>query len=786
MTGLFDAFNKSTDSTALTPFQTETMTAVGVGITAAKRGAGRKANNDPQLARQMVGGRHAVSESVLQGYATAGVDVTPELQADLDELDNFALTTQTIGEMDAASRADMIRRGHQGFRRDVLDQKEAAIVKRIADRSRDVLTEKAQLDRILKRQSVQANSIELEAAQRTNALQRELDKAREITENMTLQQLNDSYKGNGINGITRTMHAQMLFERSKQEADIVKNLALTDPTTVGFFGNVGGGASSNSSSRGVDRVEKLSHMDPNILGSMLEEAVDMAVASDDQLIPTITVPGTQDEVSLAELQEAATKQQERENELGEARGASFRVNAQRVHTNYAATVSLFAERTTALGMQWSPNSPVADELYQLQDNYREQISGGNWQGAQETVNQIKTFQDSVFSDFIQNQPEARQGALSELLLQGKLITADTTLDYLVDSSGAAAAYEVQDNNAYRETNDYLQRWLAQVSRGQESDDVIGSAFAETVDPETAREARRSMIANNVSSEAMAQIFQQEFQDTIFTEGLAGVFARAKQGAADILETGTPDQKMAAEQQLTVLNRVEKTFFGATPAAKQITNRVDGMLVKLPAVFPDGKGGQVQLLDDAGNPVERTLINPVVLSQTIDAAQGVLDDGGVDIQLKNALVESIQQQRQQLVTSHIPNTLRKHSLMFGMSAEYRLDPSADGGAVVGRIYDRSAGDLIKAMALAEGEPITTFEAFNNASNEAQSQAIDARIEEILANPQEHYVPRLGGASIANVNRAAAHNQALREFQNGDTNPGSGSQLGGLIDSLFNGE
>ena len=814
MPGLFDAYNKTVgkdNRSKLNAFQTESMVQYGQSYKEARNADGRqRSRGTVSMRREMIGGRHAISESVLQAYSTAGVDVPEELQADLDQLDTLAISANQIAEMDNRARIDMVRRGHQGFNPAYLDKLEGDILRRVSDSARNVITEKQQLDRILKRQQVTANRLNIAKGYRNEEIEQRIQQARNITKDMAASELREAYEGGGINGVSRAMLLNIYLERAKKEQEATAAMISLNPQNSGFFGlSTGTGATGRSSANSVaqanNRIRQIAdRLDPDVLNELLQDASEQAATDEGTGVTMVPIPGFGDPVLYQELIQAATIQQERENEFGQAKAASARVQSSKLHTRFNALLASQIESMNNVGMRVSPDSVPMRRVAQHRENYENAVAALDWGEAGNQLDKMEALFADMIKGYANNQPANSRPMMQEIVDNGKPVSNIATSDYILDMAGTNGLHMVENVPAYRETFDIVNRIIAQVQRGQVTDEEgeasnvdVRALLAGTADANGDRQRMRDLLVQNLSSEAMQLVFQQELSESI----LANVMHRVIQTPIANLETRVsnsnsidPPQAEDMSRQLEALRSVQRSLFGQDPGSTEFESNSVGLLRTQPAVFPDGKGGQLQLVDEDGQPVQRTLINHRVLAQTIDAGQKLLEEAGVNVNLRQSIREGFDLSRDAVVAKHMPDNPLKMALMYGISANYRLDITADGRSTMNAIYDVTSRNIQKAFRLSSQDVLSVTNALDavthSASPEDRAGYIEARTQEILANQQIHYNPMLSpmAAGQTKVDYETARRQALIEFNDSSTiNPESARQSQSLgqafDDALF---
>lgn len=214
---LLSKFRKKQGDTT-DPQKAETVVNFGRNL-ATLRGSNQGSRN---IARPMVGGRHAQTESILTGYATAGKKVTPALQKKLDELDNLAANAQIASEMDDKVRIQLIGAGSKSLDKANIDAHEKRLITELGDLTRDVLTEGLQIERqtkranlTLKEQTIRSNAITIENAEREQTYNN-------LVQEFTVPELED-YVENGEyrdDGIPTTWILKRLGERQTQSVSL--------------------------------------------------------------------------------------------------------------------------------------------------------------------------------------------------------------------------------------------------------------------------------------------------------------------------------------------------------------------------------------------------------------------------------------------------------------------------------------------------------------------------------------------------------------------------------------
>lgn len=100
---------------------------------------------DPNYVIEMLGGRHATSETILNGYASSGQTPSRELMGVLDELDVLAESANALASMDPKVRTRLQGQA-AGANLSVIKQREGELLRKANDIAREVVTASARAE----------------------------------------------------------------------------------------------------------------------------------------------------------------------------------------------------------------------------------------------------------------------------------------------------------------------------------------------------------------------------------------------------------------------------------------------------------------------------------------------------------------------------------------------------------------------------------------------------------------------------------------------------------------
>lgn len=803
MAGLFDSFNKTmgVDPNKIDGQQTETAVAVG-NYTRDLSGS----NSRPDAALSMANGRHAMSSAVLNGYAVAGKEVDAKVLGMMDELDQLAVASQSIAAMDNRTRINLIARGNHGADPARIKAKEAELLRKIGDSTRDVLLEDKQIKRILARQSVETgsqrirsneqgiiqNDINIQKQLRSAETELEMKRYTEITKDMTAKQLQDAYNGDGITGVPRIALSSIMQDRAKKEFDTANNLLAMNPKNAGLFGfgSTGGRTRAGSKSRSVnaqinDQVDSLSiRSNSTILGEVLENNAEtnlLAAKNGETIDPAqlVEVPGI-GTTTVGVVQMAMTKALERENKLTEAQGASFNIQAPIVDRKYAATMTRFSEQLKSLGID--PNNPksnVGQVMYAAQDQYRLAINSGDIGAANEAVEKIDNLRKEIVTDLIDsdNIPEERKGFLEELTLTGKPRSIEATVNFTASVAGNQLAIAARQNPAFENLADYTNLVIGNAQRAKEANNTPNDPDA-PFDPNApdvekfTNEDAKKILEDNFESGQGAAIMINDTAELIVSDTLYNIFGEMIDSAR---EAGDFNALGAAE-------RARQVVFGDNHAAKKIVG--DGVKFRLRReidyVGITSKGDTQSFTNADGSNATVDSVNVDIMFDLLAPLSHKLKESGVNMNISNELITRLKQNKPQYVQMLRPQNPEQKALLASVSSRYMLDQYSDDTQAMNEVLTLAINGIENAI---DGDESNNKaeNIFNNMNNDEKEKWINDRVETIL----DRYEPD-GNTRVPRQHRRM---QAVRQARKDMEQIALGEEidneldLSSIVDSLF---
>lgn len=808
MSGLFDNFNKTmgVDNKRIDAQQTETAVAIGNYMRDLSG-----SNSRPDAALPMQDGRHMASSTVLNQYAIAGQEVSPEINAMLDELDQLSIASQSIAGMDNKTRIGLIARGNHGVDPARIKQKEAQLLTQIGDATRDVITEGDRNKLILQRQSVirgsqaiDANDLQLAAANRSDEAAVELERYQDLTENMTAKELQTAYNGEGIQGVPRVAIAALMQERAKLEFETAQNLSASNPANVSLFGFGSNSTNTRSSGKGKsidafldDRSTALSvAVAPELIREALEANQEAnLIASRNGEEPnfnqTINIAGVPEPVPIAIATMALEKRNELDNKFNQSERGRFQVQAPIAARNYDSTIARFSEQLDALGVDINnPNSNLGSVLYRAQDEYRLAMRSGDIGAANEAVTKIENIANDTVKEMIDSKhiPDEEKRFLSEIVTTGKPRSADSVSDFLTSRSGNGLTVATRNNPAFESLADYTN---VIVSNGQKQFEdegaledggnqnnalrLLSGEDAEEFTPEHVKD----IIERNFDSGIGSSIMINETAEFIVSDTLANIFDELISNAQ---EAGDPPA-------LRMLEQSRRAVFGDNHAARKIVGDGEKFTLRENVAFQGiGNDGKfINLENNDGTPVTLDVTNNKLLFDMLRPLSVALERSGIQVDLPNELLTRLKSNADSYTQMLKPQNPEQKALFASVSSRYMTNQYSDDTESMGQVVGMAIRGIESSMT-GEGESNEARETiFNQMTKEEKEVWINDRASQIADNiiaetgsgtpsgrisPRAHIMMRARRLALNDMQQILLGNDVDTELD-----------LGSVVDSLF---
>lgn len=803
MTSLFANFNKTmgVDNKRIDAQQTETAVAIG-NYTRDLTGG----NSRPDAALKMQDGRHVASSTVLNQYAIAGQQVSPEINAMLEELDQLSIASQSVAGMDNQTRIRLIARGNHGVDPARIKQKEAELLSAIGDQTREVLTEKQRIDLNVsrenltqERQDTERNELALRAGRRSEQTQAELQRYRDITEDMSFTEIQDAFNNEGIEGIPRVGLALLLNERAKLELELKTTQAALSPETTGLFGFGSNTTNTRSSGKGKsidaqlnDAATSLSvEASPILLRQALEqrqEADALSLKNGGQINPSqvIEIPGINRPVAIATAQIALQQINERNTKFNETQAATFNAQAPLVTNLYNSTILTFGEKLKSQGIDINnPNNQIGRELGRQQDEYRLAMSSGDLGAAREAITNLRKKQDEIIEEIVDgdNVPELEKAFRSENATTGKGRNPASTVDMLASVSGNSLIVATRTNPAFKNLGDYTNATIAQGQRDFEADQNSEEARLNRIKEGGKIEKFedrhiQDILERNFDSGTGSALMINSTANFIVNEELYGILQEAISNAEQTQDGPARN----------ILEQTRRILFGDNHAARQLIGDEEGKFrlrrnIPFNAVGNDNQFESLQ--NDDGTPVTYNITDKQLLFEMLGPLSAKLEKQGIPINIGNELLTRLQSNAGNYADLLKPNNLEQKALFMSVSRNYMSNRYSNETDAMRIIVDSAIDGIRDSMIKGDTTLSDSQTIFSTMTREEREQWVFNRSNDILG---EQGVP----ASDRNsTNRAAgfqgikALGQARREFNDilSGTAENGEADLSLIVDSLF---
>lgn len=748
----------------------------------------QRSSADQTIARSMQNGRHAFSESVLQGYATAGAEVDEELNTMLGELDALAVSSQAIATMDNATRQRYINRGFREFDSSAITEREAELQQLIMDRSRGVLTENESLDRELKRMAVDNNRMSITESRMTLAAKEADARYKSVTEGMTFDQLYDAYQKGGISGVPRTWLAGEMQARGQLEYEARQlKTAMTpggagDPAATGLSllmglgtGAVGQkpGSGAAGSAKGLD-YEKISEA---IAYNFTGDQIDALISEYEEARLTnpeasaagtgVTLPGFGVTVPLPVILKARGFSTEIANmgvkpdDLGRLRSTQARI---------LSGQTVFADSLVQLGGTISANSAAQAKVARHYGDANAALKAGDVAGAETALKLADDEAGKVIDAMITTRPKAQQGFLTDLRVSGRPNSPEAVSDFLSAETPTVALERLKAGSPYHEAATLVFSEMRSfednanaVATAANGANVFG-ALAQ-VDPELKRVALRDQLLDNASVSLYSKTFNASVGERIASVGLQGaLLGRIKELQSSLGPKPTETQL----QEVALLSKAAETVFGADWKRGRMSQ---SFYRQFPLTDDNGD----PILDAQGQPLETKLLDVKSVIAALAPVQVQLRDAGSDYQLFSAMIGSVEKNAEGLAGELLPgNDPLKQAVFYMANGSYRSSSEMDANTAAMSIVTQQAELLNQAIDTAEALPTRVTEVIEAArGSQAEQRLIKQRAEEIVGNWDKMYDPALGGVAREKLGdpttprnsiqaRRAAQTQAVQEM------------------------
>lgn len=804
MAGLFDNFNKTmgVKPERIDAQQTETLVSYGTFYRDLTGKAGK-----PEAALSMQDGRHEVSSVVLNQYAVAGVEVDANVRSMMDELDNLAVASQSIAAMDNETRINLIARGNHGADPMRIKQREAELVRKIADATRNVVTEKEQIQRVLLREQRVQTELQTDKLIRNDETEREFKRYVDLTKDMTASELQNAYNGAGVPGVPRVALASIMSDRAKLEQETYDNTVLRDPKKSGLFGfgtNVtsrGGNRSGGSNSLQAqinDQAEAISlGFAPGVIGKLIDDhdAANVIAARNGEEIPpiqTVKLP-TGDDVNINVLRIAQTKALERENKLSEAELSNFRRMAPIVNRTYETAMVRFSEQLDAIGLSTNNiDVNLASAFYRDQDAYRLATAAGDIGAMKAAVEAIEQKQAKLIEQYIETLPEERRAVIEQIVYTGKPVTLGGkggVSDALGSMAGNELALAAKSNPMLAGNADYMNLTISQAERTatQAANDSDGRQSTRALagdkdEAEYTSDDRRVTIEQNYDSGVAGQIIIDNTAEDIFSMTTYMLLNEKLDAAQQQLQVNNNPQ---AQAQVQELQRVRQALFGKNHTAMRLVG--DGKLEMIrerrefQAFGNDGRPVQLTLPD--GSPATEEVVRHDIVFDLLPEMDKRLQAVGINSQLGNEVMIRAREMRDIYIDRYRPKNPAQKMLLASAVTSYATDNSINDREAVGQVVDVTLGVLNDAM-VKQGVNTVDVKA-GDLTSEQQAKWFNERVTELLNDPTQYTMTPLpnGQTPSPYLARRQARAELLKRAEEGAAVEVPKERLSQLVDEYF---
>lgn len=800
MAGLFDNFNKTmgVDDKRIDAQQTETIVRYGNFFRDLSGSASR-----PDAALTMKDGRHEVSDNILNQYSIANEVVSDEIRQSIDELDQLAVTSQSIAGMDNRTRIALIARGNHGADPARIKQKESEIIRRLDDLTRDVVNEGKRNTRILQEQSIQTNSLNLKAAERSEEAAAEIARYKEITKDMTVEELTTAFNGEGLEGVPRVALSQVLLNRQALRLDIANNNALLNPENNGVIGGFprGNVSRTTGSSTGKGKPitneqlvkDQVNFLATRVHGGVLEAALQdnieeelMVVKEGGQppLNTTIELPeiGT---VNISVAKEALTKITERDNKLGKAQSETFNNQAQLATKTWNATFAAFNDKMNQLFIDPSdPQTPIGREMINLNREFEAAALAGDAGTMAEVTKKLQTRSDQIVDDMVDSDaiPEEQRPFLLGLVTTGGPLSAIDGARYLNDVAGIDLEIATRDSLVFSSVGDYFNNVKAQAQRDfLNSEETANNALITGKQPEFTDEMGIEAIEKNFDSNFAAKLMINDTADAMLSNTVYDIIEESLNVAR---EAGDPPALRRLEQARTLI-------FGENHVAREIVGDGENFSLRsMQAVSATGNDGEIITLQrEDGSPVTQDVLNKKITFTMLNGVSAKLKEAGIDIDLTTEAVTRLTENRNLMLSNMMPRLPQEKALLAAVSSTYLLNKGSGELPAMNRIYSIALNGIKKSMVNVEDFD-ESKEVFQNLTGgqrirnlQDRTAAIQLEIIERSKNDNSVITRTMENTLFEATNLAVKEQNAI--LNGDDVDGGLAEQnIGSIVDSFFN--
>lgn len=735
-----------------------------------------------RAARTLVDGRHSASGQVLTGYAAAGQEVTAEMRAAIDELDNLAIHGNAIAGMDDRVRMGWVGEGASTYDIGMLERREGELVKQLADMSRGVLTEDARLTLRAKRAST--DIIEHEAKVLAADVDPEV-KANwdNILGEMDVKSITTMLESGETQGIPRN------YAVAYQQT-LIQNRATTQTHTL-----QGGAAVESFRASAIAQ----NYSDPRILAKQIEDhnrenqlllEAGQAPKREIDLGEGIGVVPNGDAVNalsmLAELTEDGILVGA---QFGEERDAGTSLLLSELQQGANNSITSYYATLGGVGVDVDSSSVLTSGVQAAMTRLTVALAQGD---VAEAVKANENIQNEIASSrtaFLDGVTEPQlKAAYSSLFNLRKFNSSEQAVDYLIHTSTDQQAVEV--TGAFKEMNTVITA-LSGAEFERNRDLYVDTTGRDTAQGGEVPHPLGQLFANDPTAKASAiQSWSAQLNADLVQSGLKAYYANLGQ---EVSERGDLDDKMKA----VILARIQDMhdeIFDARGGG-QITGHAGvGLLGRADFRVADQEDPSnlagVALEDRAGNVVQVKQLNLSAITQRSNVHQTELMELGIGADKASPLgfvFSNADQFIAQVVEKNIPQSGTDKALFSMINDNYARnlgDP--EGRAVIAatlkagaevmsaQVNDSFANEefqqLDSSLALAVASDIANSETYQEAF---ERWTYDNKVDQLLE--RDDMFLRERGLSREQLSREAAGITAQGDERIGGL--GITEQLGG---------
>jgi len=641
-----------------------------------------------KAARDLVEGRHANSAAVLNQYAAAGEEITPEMRGIIDELDNLAHHGNSISGMDDRIRMRWSGAGAGTYDIKALERRESELNKQLADLTRGVMTEPQQL--ALRSDRAKTTIIENQAEQIAAAASpAEVARWDSVLDEMTIPQIGQMLSEGKLQDIPRA------YVQDRQQA-MIKNKSNEQISLL--QGNVAANALQ------ADKIA-VNYSDPQILINLIDEfdlTNQQLIENGEPALREIDLGAGVGKFPAGIVHQALGLLVEAD-ESGRLVGSgtdldiATKTMLNQIGASNQNRIGEFYLTLQRMGVDISTSNNLTAGVQAVEDSLTSALLRGDLEEAgkagERLTDELGKAREELVKGAGRNIPELEEAYRSLFNVDGftNLGMAQDYLENITDDQR-----EVEVTEKYKEVNNILEI-LESVEFASDAELYSDNSGQRTPASGRVPLPLHNLFSNDPNARAsLKQAFVGEITSDILMRGIRASYAQLGQeiSARSDLQDGQKADMLERVQAMhdEIFNPITGTITGS--AARNLIGRVDFKVTD--RENPESTAG-VTLPDMNGNPVQVKQLNLSALTALSLDHQATLVEMGIGEDVANPLkfaFDNMERFSEEAAEAYLPRSGTDKALLSMFSERYANNVADREGRVVLRSLAETLGSSLE--------------------------------------------------------------------------------------------